>query len=481
MKYIASIILLFAVIFPISAKLTSPTLRIERDMTPVNVVSYTVSSDSVNNLEPRYIKFDSEASQGAAATITLNGSDLKQEIDGFGFAITGSASYNLMKMEETMRNGFLTKIFSPQYGYGCSYIRVPIGCSDFSLSEYTCCDTQGINNFALTDEEKKYIIPVVKKILEINPDVKIISAPWTAPRWMKTVNSWTGGHLSTTYYQDYATYFVKWIQAFKSYGINITAVTPQNEPQNPGNSASMLMDWEEERDFIKNALGPKFKNAGITTQIFVFDHNYNYDNKLNGKHYPIEIYKDADAKKYITGAAYHNYGGNASTMTTVHDAYPDMQLLFTEWTAGTWSSGVGISEVTSDVKNLVFDVVNNWGRGAMVWNLMLDSDRGPNRPTGCVTGNGAVDIEKSDYKTIHYRSFYYTMCLASVAARPGAHRITASGSASGLNYVAFKNPDGGYGIVMTNTGDSEKKICVNDGTNRFAVTIPAKSATSCRW
>lgn len=480
MKKLLPTIICFAASLAATAQFNSPTLRIERDDKPVEVVSYTASSDSLNNLEPRYILFDEDAGKGAAATITLNPTDLKQEIDGFGFAITGSTAYNLMKMEETLRNGFLTKVFSPDYGYGCSYIRVPIGCSDFSLSEYTCCDKEGIQNFALTDEETKYIIPIVKKIIQINPGVKIISAPWTAPRWMKTNGNWTGGHLQTRYYQDYAEYFTKWIKAFQKEGINITAVTPQNEPLNPGNSASMLMDWEEQRDFIKNALGPKFRSEGITTQIYVFDHNYNYDNKLGGKHYPIEIYNDPDARKYITGAAYHNYGGDASTMTTVHNAYPDMQLLFTEWTAGTWSHGIGLDELTSDVKNLVFDVVNNWGRGAMVWNLMLDSKRGPNRPGGCVTGNGAVDIETSDYKTIHYRSFYYAMCLASVVARPGAHRITASGTVAGLQYAAFRNPNG-FGIVMTNSSSKPLRVCVNDRTNCFAVTIPPHSATSCRW
>lgn len=462
-------------------KFPSPTLKIERSDSPGTVTAYIVSEDGSNKMTRKVFQFDDNTEYSEAyCSITLNPAESYQEIDGFGFAITGSAAYNLLMMNADDRTAFLTKVFSREYGYGASYVRVPIGCSDFSLSEYTCCDTPGIENFALTSEETDYIIPVMKEILAINPDIKVISAPWTAPRWMKTNGAWTDGHLKTDCYQDYATYFVKWIKALENEGIHITAVTPQNEPQNPGNSASMLMDWEEERDFIKNALGPKFKNENITTRIFVFDHNYNYDNKLNGLHYPIEIYKDAEAKKYITGAAYHNYGGNASTMTTVHNAYPDMQLLFTEWTAGTWSHGVDISEVTSDVKALVFDVTKNWGRGAMVWNLMLDSDRGPNRPGGCVTGNGAVDILKPDYSKITYNSFYYAMCLASTAALPGSHRIGASGSAEGIEYVAFKNPEG-YGMVVTNTSGNTVRLAVNDGADKFAVDLPPRAAVSLVW
>jgi len=462
-----------------SDKFPSPTLKIERDDNPAQVTLYTVSADSLHNLEPSYVRFGSTDASGVNGTITLDASVAYQEIDGFGFAITSSAAYNLLKMPEVDRKGFLTKVFSPDYGYGCSYVRIPIGTSDFALSEYTCCDTKGIENFALTEEETKYIIPVMREILEINPEVKVMSAPWTAPRWMKTNGSWTGGYLKEDCYQDYATYFVKWIQAFQVEGINITAITPQNEPLNSGNSASMLMPWDQECNFIKQALGPKFREAGLSTQIYVFDHNYNYDNKSDQQHYPVKIYDDADARQYVTGAAYHNYGGNASEMTYVHNAYPEKQLLFTEWTAGTWSSGVSISEVMNDTRHLVFDVVKNWGRGAMVWNLMLDSKRGPYRPGGCSTGNGAVDL-MDDNKTIRYNSFYYTMCMASAATRPGARRIDASGTVSGVDYVAFKNPDG-FGMVITNTSDARRKLKINDGVNSFIIDIPAKSAAACRW
>ena len=136
---------------------------------------------------------------------------------------------------------------------------------------------------------------------------------WTCPKWMKVNNltekqpfdSWTSGQLNPDYYQDYATYFVKYIQAMKAEGINIASMTVQNEPLNRGNSVSLYMTWQEQRDFIKTALGPTFRKAGINTKIIIFDHNYNYDNIADQIDYPINIYKDADAAQYIDGAGFH--------------------------------------------------------------------------------------------------------------------------------------------------------------------------------
>jgi len=234
-------------------------------------------------------------------TIQMNPSEVFQEMDGFGAAMTGSSCYNLLKMTAEDRAKLLKETFDPKYGMGYSYIRISIGASDFSLSEYTYCDNQGIENFALQSEDKNYVIPVLKEILAINPNVKILASPWTCPKWMKVNNltekkpfdSWTSGQLNPDYYQDYATYFVKYIQAMKAEGINIASMTIQNEPLNRGNSVSLYMTWQEQRDFIKTALGPAFRKAGINTKIIIFDHNYNYDDIADQKDYPINIYKDA--------------------------------------------------------------------------------------------------------------------------------------------------------------------------------------------
>ena len=449
----------------------------------------TTTSTRSKDLTETSIPF-STTDNMSPSTIRLVPGTTYQEIDGFGAAITGSAAYNLMKMSAADRAAFLRKTFSPTEGYGMSYVRVPIGCSDFSLSEYTCCDKEGIENFALTDEETKYIIPVLKEILSYNPDLKIMAAPWTAPRWMKVnnltdlkpYNSWTGGQLNPKYYQDYATYFALWIQAFGREGINIYGMTPQNEPLNRGNSASMYMGWEEQRDFIKTALGPKFRSEGIPTKIYVFDHNYNYDDIFDQKSYPTKIYEDADAAQYIAGAAYHNYGGSPSELETIHKAAPQKELVFTESTAGEWNDGLNLqARLVDDMEQIVLGTVNRWCRGSIVWNLMLDANQGPNRPGGCTTGFGAVDIA-SDYKTITKNSYYYIMAQMASGVKPGARRIGTTGfTKAGLTYSAFLNPDGSYALVLSNRNSEEVKFTVDDGSHHFPVAVPANGIVTLKW
>ncbi|WP_321333888.1 glycoside hydrolase family 30 beta sandwich domain-containing protein [uncultured Bacteroides sp.] len=458
--------------------------KIEKDIT-VYVTTATRSFD----LTKQNLEFNTKQSM-SPATITLNSSVTYQEMDGFGAAVTGSTCYNLMLMKPADRTKFLTETFSHTEGLGFSYIRISIGCSDFSLSEYTCCDQKGIENFALQSEEKNYIIPILKEILVINPTLKILGSPWTCPKWMKVNNltekkpydSWTSGQLNPDYYQDYATYFVKWIQAFAAQGIEIAAITPQNEPLNRGNSASLFMGWKEERDFVKTALGPQLKDAGLTTKIYAFDHNYNYDNVADQKGYPLNIYEDDEAGQYITGAAYHNYGGNRSELNIVHNQRPDKELLFTETSIGTWNSGRDLNtRLLADMEDVALGTVNNWCKGVIVWNLMLDNDRGPNRQGGCQTCYGAVDIGY-DYKTITRNSHYYIIGHLSAVVKPGALRIGTTGyTADGIIYAAFKNTDNTYAFVIMNKLSEDKSITINDGTHNFTYKLPAKSVVSYKW
>lgn len=433
----------------------------------------------------------SEKDDMAPTNITLVPTERYQEMEGFGAAVTGSTCFNLMQMKPDDRKAFLTETFSDKDGFGFSYIRIAIGCSDFSLSEYTCCDEEGIANFALQSEEKDYVIPILKEIQTINPSIKIMASPWTCPKWMKVNNlsdkepydSWTGGHLNPDFYQDYATYFVKWIQAFKNEGIDIYSVTPQNEPLNTGNSASLYMGWEEERDFIKNALGPKFTAAGITAKIYVYDHNYDYSGIADELNYPAKIYEDADAARYIAGAAFHNYGGNLNELNNVHKAAPDKGLVFSETSIGTWNSGRNLrTRLMEDMRDVALGTVNNWCKGVIVWNLMLDNDRGPNREGGCQTCYGAVDINNSDYKTIIRNSHYYIIAHLSSVVKPGAVRIGTSGYSDGnVVYSAFENTDGTYAFVLMNNNEQNKLITISDGTHHFSYNVPGKSVVSYRW
>ena len=448
---------------------------------------YTTTADGKKQLE--YTTAQSSRTK-SSRHLTLKPATAFQEMDGFGYAITYSACYNLLKMAPADRKAFLTRTYSRTEGYGVSYARISIGCSDFSSTEYSLCDTKGLQNFRLHTDETKYVIPILKEILAINPDLKIMAAPWTCPKWMKVkslsnrvgYDSWTAGSLNPDYYEDYAQYFVRFVQAFAAEGIPIYAVTPQNEPLNKGNCASLYMPWQEEAAFV-NRLAPAFAHAGITTKIYCFDHNYNYDNIADQQDYPIQFYAaldpDMDGRELVVGSACHDYGGNVTELDDIYEKAPDREIIFTETSIGTWNDGRNLSaRLLADMKNLVYNTVTRRSKAVMVWNFMLDLNRGPNLDGGCQTCYGAVDIDQNDYHTLSYNSHYFVMAHASLAALPGAKRIDASlsGSNPNVSYVAFQNPDGSYGAVIFNEGSTSLQMSMavtTTATARF--TLPAKS------
>jgi glucosylceramidase len=437
----------------------------------------------------------STKSNMAPSTITVTPSTTYQTMDGFGAAITYSTAYNLLKMSQTDRTAFLKQTFSDTDGYGFSYVRVSIGCSDFSSTEYTCCDTKGIENFALTTDETKYVIPVLKEILAINPNLKIIGSPWTCPRWMKVAdintkaayNSWTGGHLNPDYYQDYATYFVKWIKAFAAEGISIYAVTPQNEPLNAGNCASTYMPCAEEAPFVK-VLASTIKSGGLTTKIYVYDHNYDYSSISSENDYPVKVYNSLgtfEGSEFVVGSAFHNYGGSNTELADIHSQAPTKGLIFSEASIGTWNDGRNLSaRLISDMEELCLGTVNRYCTAVIVWNLMLDTKLGPNLDGGCQTCYGAVDIDASNYKTITKNSHYFVIGQMSSVVKPSAQRIATdatSYTASGLSYAAFKNTDGTYAVVLCNNNSASKTVVISDGTKHFSCPLPAYGIVSCKW
>lgn len=455
-----------------------------------DVTIYVTTNTRSQDFKRQATDFSTKSNM-SPSTIRLEPGTRYQTMDGFGAAVTGSTCYNLMQMTPANRTKFLKETFSTTEGMGQSYIRIAIGCSDFSLSEYTCCDTPGIENFGLTSEENDYVIPILKEILEINPDVKIMGSPWTSPRWMKVnnltelkpFNSWTSGQLNPAFYGDYATYFVKWIKAFEQQGIKIYSVTPQNEPLNRGNSASLFMGWEEQLEFVKNNLVPKFRDASLQTKIYLFDHNYNYDNMADQNDYPVRIYDAGIDEDIVAGAAYHNYGGNKSELLDIHEKHPERELVFTETSIGTWNDGRNLEvRLIDDMREVALGTVNNWCKGVIVWNLMLDSERGPNREGGCQTCYGAVDIDKSNYSSITRNSHYYIIGHLSSVVKPGAVRIGTSGfSDPGFFHSAFENTDGTYAFVLLNSSAAARIITLDDGNHHFSYEVPAKSVISYRW
>ena len=465
------------------------------DPTPVEPVVETKGAKAyVTTADKSQLFAESTIEFGKAASMSPNivrfTEDRYQSVDGFGLAITQASCYNLLKMSKADRTRFLTELFDPIDRVGSSLIRVCIGGSDFSMSEYTWCDSEGISHFAIHESEFTYLFPILDEIYAINPNVKIIGSPWSVPIWMKMAvsgngahNAWTSGRLNPKYYKDYATYFVKWIQAMEARGYKVMAVTLQNEPLNHGNSMSTYMPWTDQRDFLVQGIGPAFKAAGLSTKVLLFDHNYNYDNQGDQNNYPINILNDKEANAFAAGSAWHNYGGSVTVLDGVHSAFPDKDIYFTEASIGTWNYNFA-SCLINDFRDIFLGTLGRYGKGVTLWNLMLDNERKPYRPGGCSTCYGAVTINNSTYaySSIERNTHYYNVAHASKVVKPGAVRIGTKGvSKTGVTYQAYLNTDGSYGILILNESSSEQQLVFATDKRSVTVNIPAKSIESVIW
>ena len=413
--------------------------------------------------------------------VTLNGESY-QSVDGFGLAVTQASCYNLLLMNEADRRAFLEEVFSREKGIGSSLIRVCIGGSDFSLDEFTWCDTPGMEHFAVHPLDQEYLFPILDEIYRINPDVKIIASPWSCPRWMKMAESggsydaWTGGRLNPEYYDDYAQYFVKWIQAMENRGYRISSVTLQNEPLHRGNSMSLYMPWQDQRDFL-NVVGPAFKKAGIQAGILVYDHNYDVTD------YALNLLKDESLSPYIQGSAWHNYLGQVNALDKIHTGAPDKDIYFTEASIGNWNYEFNRC-LLSDFRDIFLGTLSRYGKGVTLWNLMLDSEHKPFRPGGCDTCWGGVTISAKDHslKGITRNSHYYDIAQCSKVLQPGAVRLGTSGYTTlGLTYLWFRNPDGSQAVLLLNENSEPQLVnLVADGVS-VPCKVPAKAIQSVLW
>ncbi len=412
-----------------------------------------------------------------------------QEIVGFGPAITGSTGYNLQKMTAEDREKILRECFDTEEGLGFSLVRISIGGSDFTLGEYTWCDQEGIDFFDVHLYDRRDVFPVLKEILEINPDVKIIGTPWSCPRWMKVgldgssaYNGWTSGRLNPACYEDYAEYFVMWIETMETEGFPIYAITVQNEPLNKGNSMSLYMPWEDQAAFIK-VLGPKMQARGLKTKILCYDHNYNYDNVAGQENYVVKLFGDQEAAQWIAGSAWHNYGGNVSELDNIRTLFPQKEIYFTEASIGSW--GYNFSNNTlGEFESIFLGTMSRGGRGVTLWNLMLDENGAPNRPGGCQTCFGVVDISSKNYayESIERNSQYYDLAHCSKVIKQGAVRIATNDTEiTDVKYMAFENPDGSYAFVAVNRGSDSRKLTINDGIRHFSYDLPGNAIASFRW
>jgi len=431
------------------------------------VNSWITTGNGSQKLNPQALtSFSQYSPNGINNIIDLDTSITYQTMDGFGFALTQGSAESLMDLDEQVRLAVLNELYGTSEN-AQSIVRISIGASDLSNSVYTYNETAGdinMNNFNISDQDSSYLIPVLQDILSINPNIKILATPWTAPTWMKTNNSWIGGSLDENYYSAYASYFIKYLDVMASLGINIWAITPQNEPEHDGNEPSMLMTASEQTDFINNHLGPAIANSSHNTKIIAFDHNC--DNTA----YPISVLNNSP---YVDGAAFHMYLGDISAMSTVKNQ-TNKNVYFTE--QYTSSKGNFGDDLSWHMQNIVIGAPRNWSKTVIEWNLSTNSDFGPRTAGGCSECLGAVTVTGNSSFTRNVS--YYILSHISRFVQPGAVRIDSN--TNSIHNVAFLNPDDTITLIAFNEG-SNPDFKVRVGNNSFTFSLPQGAAATLTW
>jgi glucosylceramidase len=402
-------------------------------------------------------------------TIFVDDSKAFQTMDGFGYTLTSGSASLINQLSN--KKQLLKELFGhDENSIGVNYLRVSVGASDLSDHTYSYSESKDLSlkNFSLKEDEK-YLIPLLKEIIKINPKIKILASPWSPPTWMKTNNNSMGGSLLPEYYQVYANYLVKYIKEMKKLGIVIDAMTIQNEPLHPGNNPSLLMLPNEQANFIKNNLGPTFLKNGIKTKIIIYDHN------ADRTDYPISILNDPAARKFIDGSAFHLYGGNVETISEVHEAHPDKNLYFTEQWIGHPSNFGG--DMAWHVKNLIIGATRNWCKTVLEWNLAIDPQMNPHTEGGCTACLGAITIDKDK---IERNAAYYIIGHASKFVPTNSKRI-ASNTVLNLQNVAFKTPEGKTVLIVINDSDKSLEFLIGSKGKQAKETIEAASVITYVW
>lgn len=407
-------------------------------------------------------------------TIEVDSTQGFQTVDGFGYTLTGGSAYLINRLPAAQKSSLLQELFgNSESSISVSYLRVSIGASDLSTQVFSYNDLPAgqtdltLSQFSLALDTVD-LVPLLKEILAINPAIKILGSPWSAPVWMKDNGSAKGGKLRPQYYNVYAQYFVKYIQQMKARGITIDAITPQNEPENGGNNPSMVMTAADQTDFIKNHLGPAFQAAALFTKIIIWDHN------CDNPGYPNAILNDAAAKPFINGSAFHLYAGDISALSVVHNAHPDKHIYFTEQYTG--ANGSFDGDLKWHLKNVIIGSMRNWSRIALEWNLANDGAYNPRTPGGCSECKGALTLDGAINRNVSY----YIVAHVSKFIPPGSVRI-ASTLSGNIQTVAFQTPTGKKVLVVLNDANTAATFNIKFNGKIAVASLPAGAVGTFVW
>lgn len=413
-----------------------------------------------------------------AGELVLDPADQRQEIVGFGAAMTDASAHlfqNVMTVPQ--RDALFADLFGDQ-GIRLSFVRLPIGASDFSREHYSFNDLPAgqtdpqLTRFSMSRAEAAQL-PALRAAKAHNPQLTLMASPWSAPGWMKTTGSLIKGSLKPEHYGSYARYFVRYLDAMEAAGLPVRYVSMQNEPAfEPADYPGMKVTAPERAAFYSGHLGPALAARPRKVGILDWDHNWDHPEE------PLGVLSDPAAAAHVEGVAWHCYGGSASVMVTVKARHPDKDLFFTECSGGDWAPDWG-GTLEWMTENLVIATIRAGGRGINLWNLALDENRGPHLG-GCGNCRGVVTIDSAT-GAVTRNVEYYVLGQVSRFVRPGARAIASSSGPAGLSHAAFRNPDGSLVMLVHNTSRSELPFTARIGTSRFSATLPGGEVTTFVW
>lgn len=409
-----------------------------------------------------------------------------QKVLGMGASLEPTTCYNLSLLPEARRNEVLEQLVDPNSGIGMNVMRICIGTPDFTGDPWYSYDDMplgesdpDLKHFSI-EKDRRYILPVLKAALRKNPNLLFCATPWSPPGWMTSTSDMIGGRLLLEYQASYAQYFVRFLKAYEAEGIPIHAVTVQNEP---GVDRSIERDtkwhypscrWtaEQERDFIKNHLGPAFAENNIKTEIWTYDHNYNtvptHHGDDPGIDYPGLVLSDPEAARYVGGVAFHGYAGEPAGMSIFHSEFPNVPIYFTEESVYGARGAAKIAEL-----------FRNWASSYNAWVTIIDEKRGPNNgPFHCDWT--CITLDRRDL-SVRYRVDYFMYGQFMKFIERGARRIDSTGGPKSMTHVAFSNPDGSLVLVIVNTSRLRKRFEVQWRNLAIRSSLGGRSVATLRW
>jgi glucosylceramidase len=413
-----------------------------------------------------------DAAQPALPSVWVNSARVFQAIEGFGGAFTEAAALTWFKLDAARRDEVLRRYFDDANGHGYSLCRVHMGSCDFALGNYAHVETPhdaALESFSIA-RDRQALLPFIQAAQAVaSRPLKLLASPWSPPAWMKSNDQMNhGGSLRPEYRRAWARCFVRFIEEYAAAGVSIWGVSVQNEPSATQRWDSCIYTAEEERDFVRDYLGPELEAAGLGgTRIVIWDHNRD----LMVERASV-VYSDAAAARYVWGTGFHWYGADHfEHVQQVHDAWPDKQLLFTEGCHeggphhGSWDLGERYA------RSMINDL-NRWTVGWIDWNLLLDHNGGPNHVGNFCSAPLLVDAA---HQTLLPQSSYFYIGHFARFVKPGARRVLCTTTQSNLEAAAFVNPDGSVATVVLNRTEEEQPFALRIDRARTVAVLPPRA------